>query len=196
MPVDLDGKYLAYNKAAFTKAGVQAPKTFEELLTACDTLRSGGCSPIAFGNQYGWAAIHFITQLNAYDVAPRRWRTTTPRPPAPSPIPGTSRRSSSSAIWCPAAAPDANGLSHEAAQAQFLSGKAAMHYLESVEFRRARQVGARLELPAPARPANAPGDTNALTGAPDGFLVNGQSKNAGLAVDFLKFLSARRTRPR
>jgi raffinose/stachyose/melibiose transport system substrate-binding protein len=41
-------------------------------------------------------------------------------------------------------------------------------------------------LPAPS---GAAGDTNALTGAPDGFLVNKASKNAALAVDFLKFMT-------
>ena len=42
-------------------------------------------------------------------------------------------------------------------------------------------------LPAPS---GAPGDTKALTGAPDGFLVNKDSKNAALAVDFLKFMTS------
>ncbi len=32
------------------------------------------------------------------------------------------------------ATPSANGLSHEAGQANFINGKAAMHYLESLEF--------------------------------------------------------------
>jgi raffinose/stachyose/melibiose transport system substrate-binding protein len=42
-------------------------------------------------------------------------------------------------------------------------------------------------LPAPS---GAKGDTNALTGAPDGFMVNKDSKNAALAVDFLKFMTS------
>ncbi|WP_433517621.1 ABC transporter substrate-binding protein [Nonomuraea sp. CA-143628] len=192
MPVDLDGKYLAYNKAVFTKADVQVPKTFEELLTACDTLKSGGVQPIAFGNQYGWAAIHFITQLNAYDVAPKTLETDYAPATGAFTDPGyVTALKQFGDLVSRCGTKDANGLSHETAQAQFLSGKAAMHYLESVEFDvldKSELDWSFLRLPAPA---SAPGDTNALTGAPDGFLVNGQSKNAGLAVDFLKFLSSK-----
>ncbi|MFG1956490.1 ABC transporter substrate-binding protein [Nonomuraea sp. NPDC049028] len=186
MPVDLDGKYLAYNKAVFTKAGVQVPKTFEELLTACDTLKSGGVQPIAFGNQYGWAAIHFITQLNTYDVAPKTLETDYAPATGAFTDPGyVTALKQFGELVSRCGTKDANGLSHETAQAQFLSGKAAMHYLESVEFDvldKSELDWSFLRLPAPA---SAPGDTNALTGAPDGFLVNGQSKNAGLAVDFV-----------
>ncbi len=72
-----------------------------------------------------------------------------------------------------------------------------MHYLELVEFPvLTTKKGASkaiadnwgfFRLPAPS---GAPGDTNALTGAPDGFMVNKDSKNAALAVDFLKFMTS------
>ena len=71
-----------------------------------------------------------------------------------------------------------------------------MHYLESVEFSVLTEKGGASQqladnwgffrLPAPS---GAAGDTNALTGAPDGFMVNRQSKHAALAVDFLKFMT-------
>jgi raffinose/stachyose/melibiose transport system substrate-binding protein len=37
--------------------------------------------------------------------------------------------------------------------------------------------------------SDAPGDTQALTGAPDGFLINSKSEHAGLAADFLTFFA-------
>ena len=71
-----------------------------------------------------------------------------------------------------------------------------MHYLESVEFSVLTQKGGAskqvadhwgfFRLPAAA---GSSGDTQALTGAPDGFMVNRQSKQAALAVDFLKFMT-------
>jgi raffinose/stachyose/melibiose transport system substrate-binding protein len=71
-----------------------------------------------------------------------------------------------------------------------------MHYLESLEFQALTAKGGAsreiadnwdfFRLPAAA---GSPGDTKALTGAPDGFMVNAQSKNAALAVDFLKFMT-------
>ena len=71
-----------------------------------------------------------------------------------------------------------------------------MHYLESVEFSVLTEKGGAskqlannwgfFRLPAPS---GAAGDPSALTGAPDGFMVNRQSKQAALAVDFLKFMT-------
>ena len=55
----------------FEENGVAVPTTLEELLSACDTFKANGITdPIAFGNQFGWPAIHFMTQLNAYFVPP------------------------------------------------------------------------------------------------------------------------------
>jgi raffinose/stachyose/melibiose transport system substrate-binding protein len=198
MPINLDGKYLAYSGAAFTKAGISAPPTtMAELLDACGKLSTAGYTPIAFGNQYGWPAIHYITQLNAFNVAPDTL--------AKDYAPATGEFTDAGYIQAleqfktiidTCANKDANGLSHEAAQANLLSGKAAMQYIESVEFRVLTADGGApaaiaddwsfFRLP-PA--ADAAGDTEALTGAPDGFLVNAKSENAALAVDFLKFFS-------
>ncbi|SEK93162.1 ABC transporter substrate-binding protein [Nonomuraea pusilla] len=194
VPLDLDGKYMAYDKAVFAKAGVGVPKTFEELLTACDAFRKAGVQPIAFGNQYGWAALHFVTQLNAYDVPPATLRADYDPATGAFTDPGyvTALKQFSELVGrC--GTKDANGLSHETAQAQFIAGKAAMHYVESVEFEVFVKANPPIDwdifrLPAPA---GAAGDPTALTGAPDGFLVNARSRNAGLAVDFLKFLSSK-----
>ncbi|MBN6051952.1 extracellular solute-binding protein, partial [Nonomuraea sp. RK-328] len=192
MPLNLDGKYLAYNKAVFDKAGVAVPTSFEDLLTACDKLKAGGVQPIAFGNQYGWAAIHYITQLNAYDVPAKTLASDYNPASGAFTDPGYVKALQQfSDLVGRCGTKDANGLSHETAQAQFLSGKAGMHYLESVEFEAVDKAKPPLDwgffrLPAPS---GATGDPSALTGAPDGFLVNAQSKNAGLAVDFLQFMT-------
>ncbi len=72
-----------------------------------------------------------------------------------------------------------------------------MHYIEAVEFQVLTEAGgapadiannwAFIKLPAPA---NAPGDTGALEGAPDGFLVNASSQHPEIAMDFLKYLTS------
>jgi raffinose/stachyose/melibiose transport system substrate-binding protein len=200
LPIDLDGKYLAYSKTAFQKAGVTAPPTtLEDLLGDCDKIKATGVTPIAFGNQFGWPAIHYITQLNAYDVpaetlakdyAPATGKFTDP---------GYQQALTQfQQIMDRCANKDANGLAHEAAQANFIGGKAAMQYMESLEFQVLTADGGAppalakswgfFRLP-PA--ADSAGDTRALTGAPDGFLVNAKSKKAALAADFLKFFAER-----
>jgi raffinose/stachyose/melibiose transport system substrate-binding protein len=199
VPIDLDAKYMAYNKAAFAKAGISGPPdSLETLLADCGKLKSAGYTPIALGNQYGWPAIHYMTQLNAYDVAPdtlaKDYDPATGAFTDPGYVKALEQFQS---IMKQCATTSANGLSHEAGQANFINGKAAMHYLESLEFFvLTAKGGAPKELAdnwdffrLPAAQGST-GDTNALTGAPDGFMVNAQSKNAGLAVDFLKFMTS------
>ncbi len=200
LPIDLDGKYLAYSGAAFKAAGIaEPPATLEELLTDCDSLRGAGYTPIAFGNQFGWPAIHYITQLNAYDVAPDTLAADYDPDTGEFTDPGyVTALEQFQAIVDRCANPGSNGLSHEAAQANLLGGKAAMQYMESLEFFVLTKEGGASDAIAddwgffrlpPA--SDAPGDTQALTGAPDGFLVNAQSENAALAADFLAFFASK-----
>jgi len=198
LPINLDGKFLAYSGAAFDKAGItKEPATLEELLSDCDKLSSAGYTPIAFGNQFGWPAIHYITQLNAYNVPAETLDKDYDPKGGEFTDPGyVTALEQFQQILDRCANPDANGLAHEAAQANFIGGKAAMQYIESLEFQVLTAAGGAPESIAsdwdffrlpPA--ADAAGDTKALTGAPDGFLINSHSENAGLAADFLTFFA-------
>jgi raffinose/stachyose/melibiose transport system substrate-binding protein len=198
VPITLDAKYMAYNKKLFADNGVAVPTTLEELLSACDTFKAKGIEPIAFGNQYGWPAIHFMTQLNSYDVPAATLATDYNPATGAFTDPGYLKALQDFAdINTHCLTKGANGIAHEAAQAQFLAGKSAMHYLEAVEFFALTEKGGApadlannwdfFKLPAPASPA---GDTNYLEGAPDGFLVNPNSQHVDIAIDFLKFLTS------
>jgi raffinose/stachyose/melibiose transport system substrate-binding protein len=199
VPIDLDAKYMVYDKTAFAKAGLSGPPTtFEQLVSDCGKLKGAGYTPIAFGNQYGWPAIHYLTQLNAYDVPAATLASDYNPSTGAFTDPGYVKALTQfQTIIKQCSNPSSDGLAHEAAQANFVAGKAAMHYLELVEFPVLTVKGGApkaiadnwsfFRLPAPS---GAPGDTNALTGAPDGFLVNQASKNAALAVDFLKFMTS------
>jgi raffinose/stachyose/melibiose transport system substrate-binding protein len=50
-----------YNKSVFTAAGVKIPKTWNELITACEKIKAAGKVPIAVGAQTQW-----VTQLITY----------------------------------------------------------------------------------------------------------------------------------
>ena len=96
VPIDLDAKYLVYNKAAFEKAGLSGPPTsLEALLADCGKLKAAGYTPIAFGNKFGWPAIHYLTQLNTFNV-PAATLAQDYDPATGAPTPATSRPSSSS----------------------------------------------------------------------------------------------------
>ena len=197
VPITLDAKYLVYNKQLFADNGITVPTTLEELLTVCDTLKAKGIEPIAFGNQYGWPAIHYLTQLNAYDV-PTDTRNTDYDPATGAfTDPGyLTALKSFGDINTHCLTPGSNGISHEAAQAQLLAGKAAMQYIEAVEFNAMTEKGGApadfannwdfFKLPPPA---SAAGDPGALTGAPDGFLVNANSGNLPAALAFLQYMT-------
>jgi raffinose/stachyose/melibiose transport system substrate-binding protein len=199
VPITLDAKYLVYNKQLFAANGVAVPTSLEELLAACDAFEAKGIAdPITFGNVNGWPAIHFMTQLNPYFVPAATMATDYDPATGAFTDPGYQKALEAFAdLNTHCLSQGANGITHEAAQAQFLAGKSPMHYIEAVEFFALTEKGGApadlagnwdfFKLPAPASPA---GDTDYLEGAPDGFLVNASSPHVDIAVDFLKYLTS------
>lgn len=199
IPIDLDAKFFVYNTAIFKQYHLAPPKTLANLLSICSTLKSHGIQPIAFGNQYGWPAIHFLTTLNSVympqstllrDYAPETGQFTNPG--------YVQALTTFKTIDQQCLTPQANGISHEAAQAQVLAGRAAMQYVESVEFPVFTKAGG-----APSTIYNnwsffkfpyvpgAKGNQGYLTGAPDGFMVSPRTKHMDVVIDFLKFFTSR-----
>lgn len=197
VPINLDAKYLVYSTTAFEEAGIgEPPSTFQDLLDACGQLEEAGYTPIAFGNQYGWPAIHYMTQLNAFNVAPDTLATDYDPASGEFTDPGyITALEQFKQLSDTCFNTGANGMSHEVAQANLMSGKAAMQYVEIVEFpnftgddvnAEFRDNWSFFRLP----PADGgAGSTTTITGAPDGFMVNANSENASLAVDFLRFMT-------
>ncbi len=199
VPITLDAKYLVYNKKMFSDNGITVPTTFEDLIAACDAFTAKGISePIAFGNQYGWPAIYYMTQLNAYDVPPATLATDYEPATGAFTDPGYLTALQQFAdLNTHCLTQGANGIAHENAQANFINSTKPMHYIEAVEFQVLTEAGGApadlannwgfMKLPAPT---NAAGDTGALEGAPDGFLINASSQHADIAIDFLKFMTS------
>nr|BFE81149.1 extracellular solute-binding protein [Planobispora longispora] len=197
VPLYNNGKFMGYNKAAFDKAGVKAPTSFEELVASCAPLRKAGYEPITFGNKDGWPALHYLQQLFAYSV-PRDVLTADFDPKtAKLDHPGyvTALKQFKTVVdECTDTRDGTNGVLYSSAQEKFLNGKAAMYYQEILEF--ANVTGER-ELkpedfgifPLPV-PQGAAGDPKAIEGAPEGYLINGRSPRVALAVDFMKFLTS------
>jgi raffinose/stachyose/melibiose transport system substrate-binding protein len=199
VPITLDAKYMVYNKQLFADNGIAVPTTLEELLAACDTFKGKGfAEPVTFGNQFGWPAIHFMTQLNPYFVPAATLATDYDPATGAFTDPGYQKALDAFMdIDTHCLTKGSNGISHEAAQAQFLASKSPMHYIEAVEFFALTEKGGApadlannwdfFKLPPPASPA---GDAGYLTGAPDGFLVNPDSEHVDIALDFLTYLTS------
>ena len=196
IPLYLDAKFMGYNKSLFEKAGVSEPKTFDELLTACATLRKSGVTPVSFGNKEGWPGVHYAGQLLAYNVPQATLEKDFVPATADYADPGyvVSLTQFKKLIDECSDGSGTNGSSYASAIQQFGSGKSAMYYQEIIEFDQATAEGALkredfgfFKLPAPA---DAKGDVKSIEGAPEGYMISAASKNIPLAIDFMRFVTS------
>jgi raffinose/stachyose/melibiose transport system substrate-binding protein len=197
IPLYNNGKFMGYSKAAFAKAGIKAPATFEELIASCGTLREAGYEPITFGNKDGWPALHYLQQLFAYNVPPATLRADFAPATATLDHPGyvaSLKQFKTLVDECTDTREGTNGVLYSSAQEAFANGKAAMYYQEILEFDNATS-GKALKpddfgiFPLPV-PQGAAGDPKVIEGAPEGYLINARSPRAALAVDFMKFVTS------
>ena len=198
IPIDLDAKFMLYNKKIFADNGVTVPTSFEQLLSTCQTLKAKGVNPINFGNKNGWPALHYITQLNSYNVPAATLNSDYSSAKGKFTDPGYVKslaQFKQLLTQCTSSGTSSNGVDHTDAQVGFANDKSAMMYLEWVEFGLLDKTQAAsdgwdfFKLPAAA---GSKGSTDTLVGAPDQFLVNSKSKNAALAVDFMKFVVSKK----
>lgn len=198
VPFALDAKFMVYNEALFAEAGVEVPSDIEGLIDTCTALSDAGVTPMAFGNIDGWPALHYITQLNSYNVPADVMTADFDPETAAWDDPGyvqSLEQFGEILDTCTVTGSDANGSDYYTERDAFSRGEAAMFYVENLEFGATVPEGSQAEadgygifkLPSAA---DAAGDTGALTGAPDGFLINSESENAALAVDFMRFVTS------
>ena len=183
-----------YNKAVFARAGVTVPRTWSELLAACDAFRRAGFVPIAVGNQTPWVA-----QLIDYALAPtyaypggldldrelRSGRTTFGETGWRETL---NRYVELSRHGC--FQPNPNGTSLERVEAMVADGKAAMTVL--VASSRASLEAANPEaefglFPFPA--ADRAEELRIPAGLSSGLAINAHSKHVAEARRFVAFLA-------
>jgi len=198
IPLYLDAKFMGYNKAIFAKAGVSAPKSFEDLLAACDAIKKSGVTPISLGNKEAWPVVHYAGQLLAYNVPRATLEADFDPKTATFDDPGyvaALKQYKNLSDHCMDGA-SVNGTSYASALQQFGNGKSAMYYQEIIEFDQSTAADGGLKhedfgffvLPVPA---GAKGDPKAVEGAPEGYMINAKSKNMPLAIDFMKFVTSK-----
>lgn len=64
LPIRTCVNFVLYNTKIFEENSITIPKTWNEFMDVCETLKSAGVTPIALGNGEGWAAAHYISALN------------------------------------------------------------------------------------------------------------------------------------
>ncbi|MEY9951653.1 ABC transporter substrate-binding protein [Leifsonia sp. EB34] len=195
VPLYVDAKFMGYNKKIFSDLGISVPKTLSELVSDCSTIKAAGYTPIAFGNKDGWPGLHYLGQLFAYDVPQKALEADllpkTAKYTDPGYVEGM-KQFQQLVTACTGDGTNSNGVTYTTAQQQQATGKAAMYYQELIEFDSVVTKDSQLAkdgfgiFPLPAAKGSA-GDTSTLEAAPEGYMINKKSKNAALALDFLKF---------
>jgi raffinose/stachyose/melibiose transport system substrate-binding protein len=198
IPVNVDSKYMIYNKAIFEKHGLAVPTTFAEFIALNDALVAAGEVPIAYGNQAPWAATHYIGDLFAKmvpdDVRQADYQLLAPADQLYT-HPGYVE-----ALALYKSFGDkgyfnngANAISHQQARGAFIAGRSAMVYLELVEFYMLADTPVAEQgwgfFPLPPM-EGAAGRNDLLTGAPDGFLISSKTEHAEEALAFLNFITS------
>jgi raffinose/stachyose/melibiose transport system substrate-binding protein len=197
IPMRINAKFMVYNKALFEKYGLQVPKTWDEFLGVCETLKQNGVTPIAFGNEYPWASSHYVGDFNAklvpVDVRLADYLLTAP-PEQLFTDPGYVEALSRFKLLMDKGYfnPGPNGISHSGARSSFIAGKAGMMYVELEEFitiaeGMGKDAFGFFEFPSGT---GGRGDQRLITGAPDGFMVYSKTKYPQEAIEFLKFLTS------
>lgn len=196
IPINIDVKLVIYNKELFSKFGLKVPTTFEEFLTIAETFKKNNVTPIAFGNQFPWAASHYLGEFFAHRVPSKTrladYELETPADKLftdPGYIEGLKAFQELGTKGYFNQGP--NALTHSIARGSFGAGRAGMMFMEMVEFPELEKssIKGKYDFFAMPAPKGARGDARIITGAPDGFLVNAKTKNPKEAIAFLKFLT-------
>ena len=192
LPFRVDAKAFFYSKAIFAKYNLAAPKSWDDLIRICDTLKKNGMTPIAFGNQDAWPSAHYIGELNqkmvdnsvrVRDLDPALGEFTDP---------GYVEALKYFMVLMGYANPNPNGTTHEIARQNFINGKAAMVYLETIEIpsvEKAAPAGFQYGIFGFPNIAAGKGAPGYVTGAPEGFVVHKNTKFPKEAIAFLKWIT-------
>ncbi|MCI4065912.1 extracellular solute-binding protein [Micromonospora sp. R77] len=185
-----------YHKAVFAKAGLQPPRTWDELLSVVDAFKARGVTPIALPGSQGWTELMYLEYLLDRVGGPDKFAAVAAGKPGAWSDPAMLKAVTMCQDLAERGAFGTNFASvnydNTGASRLFATGKAAMFLMGSWEY--ATQLtnnptfikGGQLGwLPFPSVPGGA-GDPAAVVGNPSNYYsVSAGSKHADVAVDFL-----------
>jgi raffinose/stachyose/melibiose transport system substrate-binding protein len=182
---------LLINKDIFAKAGVTPPKTWDELLAACKTLKAAGVTPIANGSATGWtdeifAGIFTNPMLGrgfVDDVV--AGRTNFADPPYVNAL--------THLLALRDYMPDGyTGIDYATSQQLFLSGRAAIFAGGSFEIANFRKQNPKLNMDFIAPPAPKAGEPQPVTVYFDGgYAVNAKSPDQADAIKLVRWMGTK-----
>lgn len=183
-----------YNKAILEEHGVAPPTTWEELLAACDTLNEAGVIPIASGNKDLWAAGNWLSHLASRVVGEDVYHDTLANG-GPFSTPEWEQAFGYIAELRDAGCVNesVNAVDDNAGAQLFFQGQAAMHPIGSWLVSWAIDENPDLDFDfvnLPAMPEGSAGNQDSVTGVSTGHMVNANSENIDLAIEFLALVNS------
>ncbi len=189
IPFRLDCKLFFYNSKIFEENNIEVPKTWDEFMAACETLKAAGITPIAYGNQEPWSASHYIGTLNqifvpddvrAKDYDPASGEFTDP---------GYVEALKHYQSLLPYMTENPNGVKPDMGRTNFVMEMAAMYYAELIEIPYIKQDNPDMNFGMFNFPKveGAKGNQDILTGVPEGFVVSSKTQYPDECVEFLKW---------
>ncbi len=182
-----------YNKAIFTELGVEVPTTWDEMITACETIQGAGYVPFAMGNKGFWPmgnwGAHILSRVVGEDVYNDAM---------------TFQSDFNTPEWAaamdyiaqlgPYMNPDLSALNDEEAGVLFYTGEAAMYPMGNWAISAIKEnapEGFEYDyFNQPAMPEGSKGDQTSAIAVTTGFVVNAKTQYYDEAVAFLKVFSS------
>jgi raffinose/stachyose/melibiose transport system substrate-binding protein len=191
IPIIMDGKAFYYNKDIFKELNLTVPENWDQFMQVLAVLKDSQYIPISLGNIDDWATGHYMTTLNQR-VVPAATLA------ADYALQGDANFTDPTYVTAlnyliqlvPYFTPECNSVTYDQGINDFTSGKAAIYYeqFNQVQYIEPAQFDwSWFDFPDIV---GAAGDQNALTGAPQGFMVSAASKHPDEAVAFLKYLTS------
>lgn len=192
IPFTVDGKAFFYNKTIFDENNIEVPSTYDELISALDTLQAAGYDePIVEGLSEKWAISHYLGTIFQRILDPEVINNDYYNDGDFS-DPGYVKGLEVFKELTEYMGDVSTAIDHETARNMFSSGETPIIYMQFAEIKMVQDNGdidfGFFDFP---EFKDGKGDPNGLTGAPEGWML---SKNApDEAVDFLKFLTSEET---
>lgn len=192
-PWSQDGKVFFYNKTIFEENNLKVPTTWTEFINVLDALQAAGYeTPIVEGLADNWAILHYLGTMNQRmidpDVLAADYEASTGEftdPAYVTVLEKWQQLTSYMGETCVA-------IDHETARnTYFATGEAPIMYLQFAEITLLEQsLPDGFEYGFFNFPAfeEGKGDPNALTGAPEGFMISTKTKYPEECRKFLKWL--------
>lgn len=190
VPLTIDGKAFFYNKDVFEKNGLKVPKTFDELIALLEKLKTLGYkAPIIEGLTDPWTIAHYLGTMNQRMVAPEVIKKDYNAKTGEFTDPAYVKVLENFKTLTKYMGKTATAIDHETARNMFASGEVPVMYMQLAEIKMVQDNGdinfGFFNFPTFN---GGKGNAEALTGAPEGFMLSNVSKHPEAAEKFLKFM--------